>query len=257
MSELFKRLFSLEGKTAVITGGGGGIGRETALVLAQAGASVALLDRDLDAAEASAEAVRDKLGKALAVRCDISQKDDVVKAFNEVVAKFGSLDILVNNAALVKRIPALDTDMETWRQVMAVNLDGAFLCSCEAARLMVNGGNIINLASIMGISGGGTYPIASYHASKGGLINLTRGLAVEWAEKKIRVNAIAPTWVRTEFTKALLDDPVMSDKLLSLMPMRTYADAEDVAAAVLYLASPAAKVVTGHTLAVDGGFLAR
>ena len=257
MSDLFKRLFSLEGQSVVITGGGGGIGRETAVLLAQAGAAVALLDRDLDAAQMSAAAVRDKGGRALALRCDIAQKDEVVQAFAQVVEQLGSLEILVNNAALVKRVPALEMDMETWRQVMAVNLDGAFLCACEAARLMPRGGNIVNLASIMGISGGGTYPIASYHASKGGLINLTRGLAVEWAEKKIRVNAVAPTWVRTEFTKALLDDPVMSGKLLALMPMGVYADAEDVAAAVLYLVSPAAKIVTGHTLAVDGGFLAR
>jgi NAD(P)-dependent dehydrogenase (short-subunit alcohol dehydrogenase family) len=119
------------------------------------------------------------------------------------------------------------------------------------------GGAIVNIASIMGMSGGGIYPIASYHASKGGLVNLTRGLAVEWASRGIRVNAIAPTWVRTEFTKALLDDPEMSKQLLDLMPLRKFADTTDVAAAVLYLASPAAKVVTGHVLAVDGGYLAR
>ncbi|MBL8581941.1 MAG: SDR family oxidoreductase [Rhizobiaceae bacterium] len=109
----------------------------------------------------------------------------------------------------------------------------------------------------MGVSGGGTYPIASYHASKGGLINLTRGLAVEWAARGIRVNAIAPTWVRTEFTKALLDNPEMSGKLLELMPLKKFADTIDVAAAVLYLVSPAARMVTGHVLAVDGGYLAR
>ena len=119
------------------------------------------------------------------------------------------------------------------------------------------GGAIVNVASIMGLSGGGVYPIASYHASKGGLVNLTRGLAVEWADRNIRVNAVAPTWVRTELTKPLLDNPEMSGRLLELMPLKRFADTVDVAAAILYLVAPAGRVVTGHVLAVDGGFLAR
>src|SRR3546814_2358467 len=111
---------------------------------------------------------------------------------------------------------------------MDVNLNAAFVCSTEAARHMRDGGAIVNLASIMGVSGGGAYPIASYHASKGGLINLTRALAVEWAHMNIRVNAIAPTWVRTDFTKALLDDPKVSSELLKLMPLRKFAETQDV-----------------------------
>jgi len=198
-------------------------------------------------------------GDAIALAADVSRPEEIRTAFSAALDYFGRLDILVNNAALVRRIPALETSMETWREVMDVNLNAAFCCSCEAAEPMTRGGGgaIINIASIMGVSGGGTYPIASYHASKGGLINLTRGLAVEWAGRKIRVNAVAPTWVRTELTKPLLDNPDMSDRLLDLMPLRTFADTIDVAAAVLYLASPAARVVTGHVLAVDGGFLAK
>lgn len=259
MSARIQDLFSLAGKAGIITGGGRGIGRETALVLAEAGAAIAILDRDGEAAEDAAAAVVAAGGQAMALTVDIARPEAVKDAFAQVLAGFGRIDILVNNAALVRRTPALETSIETWREVMEVNLNAAFVCSCEAAGPMTEagGGAIVNIASIMGLSGGGTYPIASYHASKGGLVNLTRGLAVEWAPRGIRVNAIAPTWVRTEFTKALLDDPEMSRDLLQLMPLRKFADTIDVAAAVLYLTSPAAKVVTGHVLAVDGGYLAR
>jgi NAD(P)-dependent dehydrogenase (short-subunit alcohol dehydrogenase family) len=254
-----QQLFSLEGKVALITGGGRGIGKETGLLLSNAGAGIALLDRDGEASADAAAAIAAQGGNALALVADVSSPEQVSQAFGAAVAHFGRLDVLVNNAALVRRIPALETSMEVWREVMEVNLNAAFNCSCRAAEEMTKagGGAIINIASIMGASGGGIYPIASYHASKGGLINLTRGLAVEWAPRGIRVNAVAPTWVRTEFTKALLDDPRMSKTLLDLMPMCAFADTADVAAAVLYLASPAAKIVTGHILAVDGGYLAR
>lgn len=250
-------LFSLKGKVAIITGGGGGIGRDAAALLSDAGASLALIDRDIDAANVAAEHITRNGGKAIALQCDITSEGQVTNAFAKVAESFGNIDILVNNAALVRRVPALEMTMASWREVMDVNLNAAFLCSCEAARRMTRGGSITNVASIMGMSGGGVYPIASYHASKGGLVNLTRGLAVEWGNKGIRVNAIAPTWVRTEFTKALLDDPEMSGKLLALMPLGSFADTTDVAAAVLYLSSQAAKVVTGHVLAVDGGYLAK
>ena len=257
--KVLENLFSLAGQVAFITGGGRGIGRETAVLLSQAGAKVTILDRDEEAAKAAAAVVAGNGGEALAVIADVSKTEEVKRAFAQAHDHFGRLDILVNNAALVRRTPALETSMEVWREVMDVNLNAAFACACEAAVPMTaaRGGAIINIASIMGLSGGGMYPIASYHASKGGLISLTRGLAVEWAPRGIRVNAIAPTWVRTEFTKALLDDPKMSKTLLDLMPLRKFAEMIDVAAAVLYLASPAAKVVTGHVLAVDGGYLAR
>lgn len=257
MKVVFERLFSLDGQVALVTGGGRGIGRETVVVLAAAGAKVVILDRDEAAAVSAADAVKQEGGNALPVLCDVSNPEEITAAFAVGMKAFGRLDILVNNAALVRRTPALETSIETWREVMQVNLDAAFLCSCEAARAMSQGGAIVNIASIMGISGGGVYPIATYHASKGGLINLTRGLAVEWAPRGIRVNAVAPTWVRTELTKPLLDDPAMSKNLLELMPLRSFADTTDVAAAVLYLASPATRVVTGHVLAVDGGYLAR
>ena len=255
----FENLFSLTGQVALITGGGRGIGRETAVFLAKAGARVAVVDRDTVALRQAQTVIESEGGQVLPILADIARPEAIKNAFDNALDHFGRLDILVNNAALVRRIPATQTSIEVWREVMDVNLNAAFLCACEAAKSMkaVGGGSIVNIASIMGLSGGGTYPIASYHASKGGLINLTRGLAVEWASLGIRVNAIAPTWVRTELTKPLLDDPVMSADLLELMPMRKFAEPQDVASAVLYLCAPAARIVTGHVLAVDGGFLAR
>jgi NAD(P)-dependent dehydrogenase (short-subunit alcohol dehydrogenase family) len=259
MSKALETLFSLRGQVAIVTGGGRGIGRETASLFAKAGAKVAILDRDEEAARGAVAAIEADGGEAFALTVDIAKPDEVKNAFAAVLDRFGRLDVLVNNAALVRRTPALETSIDVWREVMEVNLNAAFVCSCEAAGPMTSngGGAIINIASIMGLSGGGVYPIASYHASKGGLINLTRGLAVEWAPRGIRVNAVAPTWVRTEFTKALLDDAAMSRKILELMPLGRFAETIEVAAGVLYLASPAARIVTGHVLAIDGGYLAR
>jgi NAD(P)-dependent dehydrogenase (short-subunit alcohol dehydrogenase family) len=257
MNDAMSQLFGVPGTTAVVTGGAAGIGKEISTMLASAGANIAVLDRDFNGAQATAAAIEHLGRKALAVECDIADHARVVAAFDEIVARLGRVDILVNNAGIVRRAPALETSPETWRAVMEVNLDGAFYCACEAARRMVAGGSIINIASIMGLSGGGLYPNPPYHASKGALVNLTRALAVEWADRGIRVNAVAPTWVRTEFTKALLDNPAMSAKVLALMPLKSYAETKDVAAAVLFLASPAARMITGHTLPVDGGFLAK
>lgn len=259
MDNFLERHFSVQGQVALITGGARGIGLETALFLVRAGATVAILDRDEEALREAEATILAEGGAVQTLQADVARQDAIKDAFSKVLDRFGRLDILVNNAALVRRIPATETSAEVWREVMDVNLNAAFFCACEAADAMTKagGGSIVNIASIMGLSGGGIYPIASYHASKGGLINLTRGLAVEWAGRGIRVNAIAPTWVRTEFTKALLDDGEMSAKLKELMPLRTFAEPSDVAAAVLYLCSPAARVVTGHVLAIDGGYLAR
>jgi len=246
-------------KIALVTGANKGIGFETARQLGQQGVSVLIGARDEARGRRAAEILTGEGASARWISLDVSDPDSIASAAAEVERSFGRLDILVNNAALVRRTPAVETSIEVWREVMEVNLNAAFVCSCEAAGPMTSngGGAIINIASIMGLSGGGIYPIASYHASKGGLVNLTRGLAVEWAPRGIRVNAIAPTWVRTELTETLLDDPEMSRKILELMPLHRFAETTEVAAGVVYLASPAAKIVTGHVLAIDGGYLAR
>lgn len=256
MNKEIAQLFQLGGSVAVITGGGAGIGRETALTLAGAGADIAVLDVNASAAQETAAMVQQLGRKALALDCDVADHDAIVRSFDCIVAELGGINILVNNAAIVRRQPSLDTTPEAWRQVMSVNLDGAFFCAVEAARWMKEGGSVVNIASIMGFSGG-VYPNPSYYASKGAIVNLTRALAVEWADRNIRVNAVAPTWVKTEFTRTMLDDPATTEKLLALMPLKAYAETTDVAAAVLYLAAPASKMVTGHTLPVDGGYLAK
>ncbi len=256
MNHQIEQLFDLGGTVAIITGAAAGIGRETALTLAGAGADIAVLDVNLAGAQETAAMVQALGRKAVAIDCDVADHDAIVRSFDHIIAELGRIDILVNNAAIVRRLPSLDISPEVWRQVMSVNLDGAFFCAVEAARRMTEGGSVINIASIMGFSGG-VYPNPSYYASKGAIVNLTRALAVEWADRKIRVNAVAPTWVKTEFTRTMLDDPATTEKLLALMPLKAYADTNDVAAAVLYLAAPASKMVTGHTLPVDGGYLAK
>jgi NAD(P)-dependent dehydrogenase (short-subunit alcohol dehydrogenase family) len=176
-----------------------------------------------------------------------------------VVQHHGGIDILVNSAGIGLRHAAVDHPLADWQRVVAVNLTGVFLCSRIAARSMMHrgGGAIVNLASIMGFSGGGLYPNVSYQATKGAVVNMTRALAVEWAQSGIRVNAVAPTWVRTDLTAAVLDQPGILERIAELTPLRRLATPEEVAHAILFLASPAAAMITGHTLPVDGGFLAQ
>jgi NAD(P)-dependent dehydrogenase (short-subunit alcohol dehydrogenase family) len=164
----------------------------------------------------------------------------------------------VNNAGTAIRKPAVELSMDEWRRIIDLNLGAVFLCSRVAARTMMKqgGGSVVNLASIMGFSGG-IFPNASYQASKGGVVNLTRALALEWAAQKIRVNAVAPTFVRTDLTVPIFSNPEVLAKVMTHTPLGELPEAADIAAAILYLASPAAKFVTGITLPVDSGYLAR
>jgi NAD(P)-dependent dehydrogenase (short-subunit alcohol dehydrogenase family) len=249
------KLFEIPGQVAVVTGAAHGIGLATAKLLAEAGASVALLD--IDEAGALAEAA--KLGpRAAAWACDVTSEARVEAVFAEVVAKFGRIDILVNNAGAAVRKPATEISMQEWNRVLELNLGATFFCSRTAARSMLRqgGGSIVNLASIMGFSGG-IFPNASYQASKGGVVNLTRALALEWAEQKIRVNAVAPTFVKTDLTVPIFSNPEVLAKVMAHTPLGVLPEVEDIAAAILYLASPAARCVTGVTLPVDSGYLAR
>jgi NAD(P)-dependent dehydrogenase (short-subunit alcohol dehydrogenase family) len=251
--------FRLDGKVAVVTGGARGIGRAAGLALAAAGAAVAILDRDAATAETTAKAL-DADGRAISVHAaDVTDEAALERAFATVVQHHGGVDVLVNSAGIGLRHAAVDHPLADWDKVVAVNLTGVFLCSRIAARSMISrgGGAIVNLASIMGFSGGGLYPNVSYQATKGAVVNMTRALAVEWAQSGIRVNAVAPTWVRTDLTAAVLDQPGILDRIAELTPLRRLATPEEVAHAILFLASPAAAMITGHTLPVDGGFLAQ
>ena len=254
VSHLMK-LFEIPGQVAVVTGAAHGIGLATAKLLAEAGGSVALLDVDFD--KASAEVAR--IGsKAVAWKCDETSEIEVDTVFAEVVKRFGRIDILVNNAGTGVRKPAVELSMEEWRRVIDLNLGAVFNCSRVAARIMFaqGGGSIVNLASIMGFSGG-IFPNASYQAAKGGVVNLTRALALEWADRKIRVNAVAPTFVKTDLTVPIFSNPEVLAKVMAHTPLGALPEVEDIAAAILYLASPAARFVTGITLPVDSGYLAR
>ncbi len=249
------KLYEIPGQVAVVTGAARGIGLATAKLLAQAGASVAMIDLDGDTVATEAGRIGPS---AAAWTCDVTSESAVEAAFAAIEKRFGRIDVLVNNAGAAVRKPAVDLSMEEWRRVIDLNLGGVFLCSRLAARTMgaKGGGCIVNLASIMGFSGG-IFPNASYQASKGGVVNLTRALALEWAEKKIRVNAVAPTFVKTDLTVPIFSNPEVLAKVMAHTPLGELPEAADIAAAILFLASPAARFITGVTLPVDSGYLAR
>lgn len=249
-------VFRLDGRVAAITGAARGIGYETARLFAAAGARTVLLDLD----EAAAARAAESLGPtASAMRLDVASEAEVTRAFDAIVATHGRIDVLVNNAGMALRRPSTELSLSEWQRVVDVNMTGVFLCARAAATHMLrrSSGVIVNTASIMGLSGGGLYPNISYQATKGAVVNMTRALAVEWAAGGIRVNAVAPTWADTEFIGPLKANPALMDKIRGLTPLGRLAQPIEVANAILFLASPASAMVTGHVLAVDGGYLAQ
>ncbi len=251
--------FRLDGRSAMVTGAARGIGRAVALGLAEAGAKLAVADIDLAGAEETAAAIRREGGDAIAVALDVADEAAVEAGFKKVALNHGGIDVLVNDAGTAIRRATVELARADWDKVVAVNMTGLFLCARTAARLMIagRGGSIVNMASIMGLSGGGLYPNISYQATKGAVVNMTRALALEWAAAGIRVNAVAPTWVRTDFIKGLLAQPELIARIEAMTPLGRLAEPSDVVGAVLFLASPASAMVTGHTLPVDGGILAQ
>jgi 2-deoxy-D-gluconate 3-dehydrogenase len=257
MTAALDQLFGLKDRVAIVTGGASGIGFASAELLAAAGAQVAIIDAN---AEAAGQALTKLGGQGLALGTDVAQESEIEEATAEVLGKLGRIDILVNSAGTAIRRPAVDVSVEDWDKVMAVNMTGTFLFSRSVARAMIargEGGAIVQIASIMGLSGGGLYPNISYQTSKGAVVNMTRALAVEWASHQIRVNAVAPTYVKTPFIAGLMAQPELVKRIEALTPLARLAEPAEIASAVLFLASPAASMVTGHTLFVDGGFLAQ
>ena len=256
-SSAIEALFGLTGRVAIVTGGASGIGLSTVALLAGAGARVAVVDRT---AEAAAQALAKAGSDAIALAADVADEAAVERATDAVIGKYGRIDILVNCAGIAIRRPAVEVSRADWDKVIDVNTTGSFLFSRAVARHMIaakKGGSIVQTASIMGFSGGGLYPNISYQTSKGAVVNMTRALAVEWAPHNIRVNAVAPTWVKMPFIAGLMEHPDIIQRIEAMTPLARLAEPEDVAAAILYLAGPAAGMVTGHTLFVDGGFLAQ
>jgi NAD(P)-dependent dehydrogenase (short-subunit alcohol dehydrogenase family) len=246
--------FRVDGMVAAVTGGASGIGLSTAAALAEAGAKVVVLDRDGPAAEAAAAGLG---GGARGLALDVGDAAAIETVFARLAEEEGRLDILINNAGMAIRRPAVELTVAEWDQVVAVNMTGVFLCARAAAKAMGGrGGSIVNTASILGLTGG-PYPNISYQTTKGAVVNMTRALALEWAGLNIRVNAIAPTWTRTPFIKGLEAQGGLIEKIEALTPMGRLAEADEIAAGMLFLASPAASMVTGHVLAVDGGYLAQ
>ncbi|MBA7601585.1 2-dehydro-3-deoxy-D-gluconate 5-dehydrogenase [subsurface metagenome] len=247
--------FSLSGKVAVVTGGRRGIGKAIALALAEAGADVALGDRVVDDGELNAvsEEVK-KLGRrSLAVQADITQKADVDGLVQKTLAEFGTIDILVNNAAMNIRAPLLELNEDGWDKVIDTDLKGYYLCSQAVGKIMVGQkrGNIINIASTAAMY---TAPeMGAYCIAKAGVVMLTRILAVELAQYNIRVNAVAPSLVKTKFSQPLWSDPETLKQIESEIPMGRLAEPSDIVGSVLFLASDASAYITGHTIVVDGG----
>ena len=250
--------FRLDKRVALITGSGDGLGRTAALAFSEAGAHVCVSDINTKLAKKVVKEIQELGGSADAWTLDVSENEQIEKTIRDVVGQHGQLDILVNNAGTAKRGPTEDMSLEDWNRVIQVNQTQVFVCSREAGKHMLKAGRgaIINVTSIMGLVGGGLYPNLSYHATKGALVNMTRALAAEWAGRGIRVNAIAPTFVKTNFARAVLMDSKTNQLIIERTPMGRVAEPEELAGAFLFLASPASGMVTGHTLAVDGGWTA-
>jgi NAD(P)-dependent dehydrogenase (short-subunit alcohol dehydrogenase family) len=244
--------FRLEGKVALITGASRGLGAGIADALREAGATVVGTSRDPE----SAAQVAEQLG-SIPVVMDVIDVSSVQRGIERVASEFGRLDLLVNNAGLNIPQSVFEVDESSWDSVINTNLKGTFFAAQAAARHMAErgeGGRIINVASQAGVVG--IEERSAYGASKGGALALTKVLAIELAQHGITVNAVAPTFIDTELTRSTLEDPEWRERILSRIPLGRVGEVEDVAAATLYLASPAAAMVTGHTLLVDGGWTA-
>jgi NAD(P)-dependent dehydrogenase (short-subunit alcohol dehydrogenase family) len=249
-------LFDLTGQTAIVTGGGSGIGRQMAEALAELGANLVLCARKVERCEQAAAELSERLGiRALALRCDVRAPDEVQAVVGRAVEDFGGVDVLVNSAGTAWGAPAEDTPLEGWQKVIDVNLTGLFLFSQAVARVMLErgGGSIVNVASVAALRGSppGTLDAVAYTASKGGVIALTRDLAHKWAGRGIRVNAIAPGWFSTDMSKVVLERA--GHHVLAGIPLGRFGGADDLKGAIAFLASSASAYVTGHTLVVDGG----
>jgi NAD(P)-dependent dehydrogenase (short-subunit alcohol dehydrogenase family) len=250
-------MFDLAGKVAVVTGGGRGIGRAIAEALADHGATVVVCGRSAETLDQTVQALRARSRQAHALPLDVGSDGDVARAKEWLAAELGGIDVLVNNAGIDPHYASIEkTSLDAWSEIIAVNLTGVFRCCRLLGNLMLgrSGGSVINISSIAGHVG--LKRQVPYCASKGGVEQLTKSLANDWAEQGVRVNAIAYGFVATDLTAGMVTHEHIAPRLLSRIPMGRFGRLDEVAGAAVFLASDAASYVTGHSLLVDGGWTA-
>ena len=249
--------FSLKGKTALVTGASRGLGQQIAIALAEAGADVACHSRTAGGADTAVEAITNHGRKSISVVGDMGEKEVPVRIASEVLEEFGKIDILINNAGMIRRSPAVDFSEDDWSDVIEVNLSSIFRLSQAVGRHMIErgSGKIVNIASLLSFQGGITVP--AYTASKSGVAGLTKALANEWAKHNVNVNAIAPGYMETDNTAPLRADEARNRQILERIPAGRWGSADDLSGAVVFLSSAASDYMYGHIMLVDGGWMAR
>ncbi|WP_181347064.1 SDR family oxidoreductase [Thalassobacillus sp. CUG 92003] len=250
-----KDLFDLSGKTAIVTGGGRGLGKQIAEALAESGANVVVCSRKEEACRDVSEQLKRQGTEAMGLKCDVQHADDIQHVVDATVERFGRIDILVNNSGATWGAPVEEMPLEAWQKVFNVNVTGTFLMSQAAGKVMLEqgSGKIINIASVAGLKGSNPKYMNTigYNSSKGAVITFTKDLAVKWGPKGIHVNAIAPGFFPTKMSKGLLEQG--SDAILEGTPLRKFGSEDDLKGAAVFLSSAASDYMTGDVLVVDGG----